>query len=394
MTATMNRRGAQDVEARVKRSALGTALVALAFVGASSAHAQECAPPAHDCAAAGTAAEASVAAVPDDSRASAAFVASYRVAACRARLACLVSDGDLQRVEAWADTELRSARELTDAAARATWRSGLTNRVPGLRVPGAVLAASAGSAPSANPAILEQVVRLRDELELMRRFDPLLDDVERASRLPRDGSTPAVCRGDLRDRLRALIREGTANASYAASLRTKLDDLCARFERWERPSEALEGRLRGFVTQVDRVEGFLNDVIRCHEPGPYDGRCRNAFGASRPDDLAQSRAALREVAQVRRVIRDMPQRPFPCRDAIWERLVATRWTSSVAEAQIPGLGRTAISVCEAIGVLPRDLERAQRDLTDTLERIRAQVAQSRQNTQTSLEQIRTLYRLE
>jgi hypothetical protein len=382
-------------------------LVLACGLGATHVRAQECAPPPRDCVASASAAEASVASLPTDVRAGAAFVASYRVAACRARLACLVSDGDLQRVEAWAESELRAAREQTDASARATWRAGLADRVPGLRTPVAVLspnAAMPGATPNAaaipgrmpaNPAILEQVVRLRDDLELNRRLEPLLVETERTARLPRDGSTPAVCRGDLRERLQALVREGAAaNASHASSLRGKLDDLCEPFARWERPTEVVENRVRSFVAQVNRVEGFLNDIVRCYEPGPYDGRCRNAYSPPTEDGLAQARAALREVAAVKRVIRGVPERPFPCRDAIWERLVATRWTLRTAEAQIPSLGSAAVSVCETIGVLPRDVERAHRELSDTVERIRAQAAQTARTTQAALDNLRTMYGLD
>ena len=410
----VNRSFTSRVEGRVsdrprlaKPSKLGWLVLVCALVATHvPASAQECAPPPRDCVASASAAEASVASMPDDVRASAAFVASYRVAACRARLACLVSDGDLQRVEAWAESELRAAREQTDAGARATWRAGLADRVPGLRTPVAVLAPNTATAtmPSAaaipgrhtpNPAILEQVVRLRDDLELNRRLEPLLVETERTARLPRDGSTPAVCRGDLRERLQSLVREGAAaNASHASSLRGKLDELCERFARWERPTEVVDNRVRSFVAQVNRVEGFLNDIVRCYEPGPYDGRCRNAYGAPTEDGLAQARAALREVAAVKRVIRGVPERPFPCRDAIWERLVGTRWTLRTAEAQIPSLGSAAVSVCETIGVLPRDVERAHRELSDTVERIRAQAAQTARTTQTALDNLRTMYGLD
>jgi hypothetical protein len=404
----VNRSCASRVEGRVsdrpRASKRASKLAWLVLAGGLSiaplARAQTCVPPPHDCAASAAAAEASVASVPADVRAAAAFVAGYRGAACRARLACLVSDGDLQRVEAWAESELRAAREQTDADARATWRAGLADRVPGLRTPVAVLAnpttpqATLGR-PPANPAILEQAVRLRDDLELNRRLEPLLVETERTARLPRDGSTPAVCRGDLRERLQALVREGAAaNASHASSLRGKLDELCERFARWEHPTEVVDHRVRAFVAQVNRVEGFLNDIVRCYDPGPYDGRCRNAYSAPLDDGLAQARAALREVAAVKRVIRGVPERPFPCRDAIWERLITTRWTLRTAEAQIPSLGSAAVSACETIGVLPRDVERAHRELSDTVERIRAQAAQTARTTQAALDNLREMYGLD
>jgi hypothetical protein len=100
------------------------------------------------------------------------------------------------------------------------------------------------------------------------------------------------------------------------------------------------------------------------------------------------------VAAVRRVIRGVPERPFPCRDAIWERLVSTRWTLRTAEAQIPSLGSAAVSLCETIGVLLRDVERAHRELSDTVERIRAQAAQTERTTQAALESLRTIYDLD
>src|SRR5690606_11984451 len=157
-----------------------------------AARAQECAPPASDCMAASASFEAATRSLPTDVIEAAGFVASYRAAACRARRACLIGDGDLQRVEAWADAELSAVRALADEPARTTGRAGLGARVPGMRTPTAALAAAVPPVVSMgpNPAILEQVVRLRDDLEQIRRFRPLVDEAERQSALRRDGSTP------------------------------------------------------------------------------------------------------------------------------------------------------------------------------------------------------------
>ncbi len=364
------------------------ALAALTLTSLSAtAHAQACAPPAADCLTSAATFDGQTQQVARDAREPVAFVASYRLAACHARRACLITDAELHRVEAWSDAELQALTALPDEAARATWWSGLGSRVPELRTPPPATASPLLAAPP--PGILEHMVRLRDELEMLDRFLPLIDEVARTARPRRDGSAPAACRGDVRERLQAVVRDGVLNsASHARDIREKLDDVCDRFARWEQPTEAVEGRIRRVVTQVERAQGYLNDVIRCHEPGPYDGRCRNTFGPPTPDAVAQARAALREIAAVQRAIRGVPERPFPCREPLWERLVATRWTLRVAEAQIPSLGRAALETCESIGVRPSDLAAAHRELDEALERVRAQVEHTRRNTEATLQQLR------
>lgn len=364
------------------------ALAALALTSLSAAaRAQECAPPANDCLSSAATFDGRTQQVAQDAHEPIAFVASYRLAACHARRACLITDAELHRVEAWSDAELQALTALPDEAARATWRAGLGSRTPELRTPPPATAPPPLAAPP--PAVLEHVARLRGELEMLDSLIALIDEVARTARPRRDANAPAACRSDVRERLRALVRDGVLHAgSQAQNIRGNLDDICDRFDRWERPTEALERRIRGFVAQVERAQGYLNDVIRCHEPGPYDGRCQSTFGPPTPDGVAQARAALREVAAAERAIRGLPERPFPCRELLWGRLVATRWTLRVAEAQIPSLGRAALEACESIGVRPSDLAAAHRELDELLERVRAEVGQTRRSTEATLQQLR------
>ncbi|MEZ4253449.1 MAG: hypothetical protein R3B99_35010 [Polyangiales bacterium] len=389
-----NRHPGARVDTRVFRGlAFAVALGALSFAHAS-ARAQTCAPPPEDCVASAGRFDVATRDAPSDVADAMRFVASYRTTACMARRACLIGDGDLARVQAWSDAELGALANL-DEAGRATWRSGLASRVPGMHTPAAAPTTTPPPTATANPAILEQVVRLRDELEQLDRITPLLDEAERGTRAGRALRTPAACTSDLRERLQALVRQGMSMASsHAGTLRQKLDSLCGRFERWERPSEQVESRTRSFLTTVDRAERYLNEVVACYTPGPYDGRCRNAYGDTLPDGLRQARAALREIEAVRRVIRHVPDRPFPCRDAIWQRLIASRWTLRTAEAQITGIGRAAVGVCETIRLGDEELTRAHREIDDHLERTRAQLAQSRATTRTALDNLRRLYRLD
>ncbi|MCA9617315.1 MAG: hypothetical protein KC586_31350, partial [Myxococcales bacterium] len=382
------------VDARVFRClALAALLGALSFDPAT-ARAQTCTPPPEDCVASAARFEGATRSTPADVADAMRFVAGYRTAACLARRACLIGDGDLARVQAWSDAELGALANL-DEAGRTTWRGGLASRVPGMHTPAAALVPTPPPNPSANPAVLEQVVRLRDELEQLDRITPLLDEAERGTRTGRALRTPAACTSDLRERLQAMVRQGMSMASsHAGTLRQKLDALCERFERWERPSEHVENRTRSFLSTVDRAERYLNEVVACYTPGPYDGRCRNAYGDTLPDGLRQARAALREIEAVRRVIRHVPGRPFPCRDAIWQRLIASRWSLRTAEAQITGIGRAALGVCETIGLGDEDLARVHREIDDHLERTRAQLAQTRATTRTTLDNLRRLYRLD
>lgn len=309
------------------------------------------------------------------------FVASRRFATCRARRACLVEDGTLAQMERWADTELRAFEALPDDAAREVWRTGLASRTPPLWTAPPAPPVTATRPPSVSPLVLEQIERTRDGIAELDRVRPMIEAAQRGLTRPRDGSAPAVCRGDLREQLQQVIREGLASSSLVATLRRQLDDICQRWERWEQPDTRVEARYQRMVSHLDRVDGWMNDIIRCHEPGPYDGRCHNTFGDPEPGAVAQARLAMRETAATRRVLARAPGgRRFPCNDPRWQRVMTMSWTLSTAAAQMPDIGRNAMRVCEAIGIETAELEQLWQRTQDIIERLRAQVAEQR-NTQ-------------
>lgn len=368
------------------------ALVVLAW--GAPGEAQECAPPPTDCVAPAEAyaqrARALVGARATPSTDALRFVASHRFAACRARRACLVDDGALSSVERWADAELRAFEALTDEAAREVWRRGLATRVPALWTAAPVAAAPVvpSRSPAADALVLEQLERMRETLAQLDRVSPMIAATQRGLTRPRDGSAPPVCRGELRAQLQAVVREGLSMSASIGDVRRQLDDICERWERWEQPDDRVEGSLTRLVTHLDRVEGWMNDILRCHEPGPYDRRCANTFGEAQPDAVAQARLALREVAAARRALARAPGgRRFPCTDPLWGRLLGSTWTLRTAAAQVPTIGRSALQVCEQIGIESAQLDQVWQRALDTLERVNAQVAEHRRNNERAIENL-------
>ena len=190
-----------------------------------------------------------------------------------------------------------------------------------------------------------------------------------------------------------MVRRGTGPVGFSlSSVRDDIDDLCARFERWQSPDEQWQIRIGSFFTRLDRVDEWMTDILRCVDPGPYDFRCENAYGAHEPGDADQARAAQAVVREIRATLDGVPQvHPFPCYAPIWRRVAATTWTMSVARAQIPSLATAAGALCESMGVEASDLNEKVRDIRDRVDRSNATLVQLMGSREDTLLRLRATY---
>jgi hypothetical protein len=244
------------------------------------------------------------------------------------------------------------------------------------------------------PHVLVSVQTLTDTLSVLTRYRRLLTTIRRDVALPPNGGTPAVCTSATREDVASMIREGLNEASGLVAYRGLLDQLCDGFERWDHPDEAIQGRIQRFHVTIDRIEGWMKDIRTCIDPGPYDGRCENAFGPAGGRDARDALEVLRVLDEIRALVDGVPdRRRFPCRHPMWARLEARQWTQRVARAQMPGLPREARSLCDHIGVDETELTQLVSRIRDQVDGDVAQAAQAETRSQTTLDQLRAQYNL-
>ncbi len=313
-----------------------------------------------------------------------------RRAACLEWNACALEDATLQRLTAWADDELQQLARAADETARATWARGLTQRGQVALAQGTVAANPAAFRPQLTPQVVESILRLKDEAESLEAFRPIVIRIQRGSVI-RNHRKPPICESNTREELRTLVRSGAQVVqSYARSLAQDLTELCEPFETWANPPENIQLMFTEFDSRLERIDGWLTEIIACVQPGPYSSSCRNAYGAKTPQTLPDARRAMGELNRVRAVIRRSRGR-FPCHDPIWARLATTQWSLRTAEAQIPSLAQRANRICDRIGLTDEDLEKAQNEIRDETERMVASIAQYLTSRREALTQLRNAY---
>ncbi len=374
------------------RPLMGTAIAVFVVLAVVPARSQSCERPPLDCAREDAAfarrARAIVRRFPDLAEAIEAL-RFRRLAWCHDRNACGIDDRLLERLRSWTDNELGWLEvSAADDYGRAAWIRSLPRRAS--QTTQAVI-------QSAPPVPLvstrrEEMVRLEADIESFVAVQAPLTRLVAAVEV--DERPPSVCRSQADRELRQVIREGGAAASLAGRLREVLDAYCTPFERHANPDETLQNRMRRFLTGLTRIEGWMNEILRCVDPGPYDGYCRNAYGPLRSDTAEQARAALRMVGQVRQAVDGIPEMPFPCRHPIWERVERSRWTLGTAHVQVPSLARDARSLCAAIGVDDSSVESARRRLREEVERATVSVAEGMRNQRRALARVRASLGLE
>jgi hypothetical protein len=266
----------------------------------------------------------------------------------------------------------------------------------GAAAPVATAPPTAAGTPLVTPQILLLIANLEEELRSLERFRGMLARVRTEAALSRDPTIPPrACVSGLRDEIVAAVREGdTTISSDVRDYRGYLDDLCGRYERWVEPNEVLRTRLASFLEHIDRIEGWMQDILRCIDPGPYDHRCENAYGPPTGNGAEEARRVRRVLDELRALLEGVPDdRRFPCNDPVFDRIDRMRWTLSVARAQMPGLSTTARNLCETIGVRPEDLRTLVTRITDEVARDEAMVNQMSTSRRGSLRQMRATYGL-
>ncbi|MBO6939295.1 MAG: hypothetical protein JJ863_30270 [Deltaproteobacteria bacterium] len=313
-----------------------------------------------------------------------------RRAACLEWNACALEDATLQRMTAWADDELQQLARAADEEARSTWARGLTQRGQVAMAQGTAAANPASFRPQLTPQVVESILRLKEEVESLEAFRPIVIRIQRGSVI-RNRRKPPICESNTREELRTLVRSGAQLVQgYARSLASDLTELCEPFETWESPPENIQLMFTEFNSRLERIDGWLTEIIACVQPGPYSASCRNAYGSKTPQTLPDARRAMGELNRVRAVMRRSRSR-FPCHDAIWARLATTQWTLRTAQAQIPALSNQVHRICDRIGLTDEDLEKAQNDIRDETERLVASIAQYLTSRRQALSQLRTVY---
>lgn len=376
------------------RLALSIAVVTLTAALPAPAEAQSCDRLPRDCDAEARAFEARARRLQnlsDPVQAGVDALKLRRRAACLEWNACALEDAALQRLTQWADNELQGLARASDAAARAAWARGLNQRGQLAMAQSNAAANPQAFQPQLTPQVVESILRLKEEVESLEAFRPMVIRIQRGS-VVRNHRKPAICDSDTRRELRTLVRSGAQLVQgYAGSLQRKLNELCEPFEHWENPPENVQLMLTEFDSLIQRIEGWLTEIIACVQPGPYSSSCRNAYGTKTPQTLPDARRAMGELNRVKALMRRHRNRPFPCHDRIWARLARTQWSLRTAEAQIPGLAQGANRVCERIGVVGEDLQEAQDDIRDETERLVASIAQYLTSRRQALSQLRNVY---
>jgi len=309
----------------------------------------------------------------------------HRLAWCHERNACALDDEALSRLRAWSEGDLDGFRA---AAATALGRTAWARSVS-TRAMAAVAAVGAQAAPiRAEPSGATRAAMARLEADLAGYAALQTPLTQLLAAVDVEAIPPPVCQSDVEQELRPIIRGGSSAASEARSLRDELREFCAPFERYLHPGETLQNRMRSFLTDVGRVEGWMRDILQCVDPGPYGARCQNTYGPRQGDTAQQARRALEQLAEVRRVVDGIPEVPFPCDHPVWDRLERSRWTLGTARAQMPSIARRARDLCRTMGVDGPSIERTRRELREELERSLARLRRDVRARRQGLSQFR------
>jgi hypothetical protein len=121
----------------------------------------------------------------------------------------------------------------------------------------------------------------------------------------------------------------------------------------------------------------MDDIRRCHDPGPYDGRCANAYGSPSPRFDRETRRVKEIITSVRsRVAPSVPRpgrrsrpTPFPCGDPLFDQLATTttEWQLSVARAQVPTITTSVQRICNRLRVGAEELAAQTTEITDKID---------------------------
>lgn len=350
--------------------------------------------------------------------------------------ACALGRDDHMNRYDWVNDELATLAQLlsdsigsptTRQTALTTWAGGLQNRRPATGIstsqtsPTDMAAKNAnnetqnpGAAPQIPPQLVQNAEMLaataKAQAESQRRLRVSIKQQERelvelnayrdivqklraASTPPTQNTTPPLCKkiGPTRAQLTELVRGSNSLVnSLSRNVLDGVNDLCGPYELWAQPDERIKGQIGRLFANIDRIDNWMTEILACINPGPYDYPCQNAYGPLEPGDEAQCRKTQRILKQVRQELRGVKngQRRFPCGAPLWQKLQQQQWNESVSRAQMPGLGRSAERVCEAIGLDQEGLAKAQENFTRRLDSSESSASAHIRSREETLSQLR------
>jgi len=260
------------------------------------------------------------------------------------------------------------------AQALSSRRPGATNRTAATDRPTAsgespVDSSARSPAPATRPTLPEEARRrltatLRSqeqEIVEFREMIALLRELRTDSAGASISAAPPLCSSEAstRRRLATLVRGPNSTVSgYSNGLTAMIADLCGRYTLQRSPDERVAATIARLFAHLDRVDGWMDDILRCTLPGANQGRCRNAYGGRQPDDIAEAQRAKQLVASMRSTLAGTQDgsRPFPCDLDLPAELDRAAWTLTVARAQMPRIRANVETVCRHIGLDERGLE--------------------------------------
>ncbi|MEM9066888.1 MAG: hypothetical protein AAGE52_00240 [Myxococcota bacterium] len=317
-----------------------------------------------------------------------------RLAACHDYNVCGATGIELQRIRLWSEGELEAFRSVAaNPASRTVWARGLGSRFAFVVAAGVQTSQVTPPRPVATPQVRQAISQMENDIESLEGLQPILPRI-RDGLTSRRGRLPSACSEEIRNDLRAVVRLGGTAASEARGLRGDLDRYCRRFELHLQPDEAHQNRMRRFVTTLTRIDGYIADIRRCADPGPYTGRCRNAYGDQTSNLIRELRQADRIMRDVRRAVGNIPETTFPCNHRIWRRVEESEWLHSTLRAQIPGLSRSAKRLCEAIGIDDEEVNEQKTRILNTVEQRTARTRDMLRSRRESVASMRRNFGLE
>jgi hypothetical protein len=246
-------------------------------------------------------------------------------------------------------------------------------------------------APS-SPLLLARMEQLQRDIQELEQLVAMVVDL-RGRLIPAGATVPSACvdRTEL-EALRMTAVSGSTRSASAGTLLTAIERWCERFQRWTQPEGVVMMRIVDYHGLITRIEGWMRDIQRCEgATGAEAARCLNAYDQTTRETSEEATRILALMAEHRREIAgsDSGRVRFPCESAVLARIEATtRWTGTVARAQMRSLPRAHRGVCELIGVGGATRRDAEDELGRSLDQTESQARSLRRQLMEQLEILR------
>jgi hypothetical protein len=189
----------------------------------------------------------------------------------------------------------------------------------------------------------------------------------------RDPLAPPVCdEGRALEALRMAPTTAPLVVGDVTAVAREVEEWCTRLRRWHAPDERSAPVIAQYLQHLRRITGWMQEIRGClGATGADAARCENAYGRTADAEAAEARMVESWIAAHRAELEgvDGGVRPFPCATPTLGRIAETRFVGPVARAQLPELPRSALRVCEVIGVDEAGLRAHRRALARRLDEL-------------------------